>query len=129
MNGCRRPLADDQWWNFCGETDMGQTAPALCTECGGRFKLKEDTMTISDPRAELAGKAAIDNVRVTKGKAVYTIKDPKGHFYFSLIKSGFRIIGSLLLIILGFIADEPLLSYGAGMFFIAEILGIAEEMT
>lgn len=39
--GCRRPLALGQWWVFCGETDMGQTPPALCTECGGDYKLKE----------------------------------------------------------------------------------------
>lgn len=37
--GCRKRLALGQWWAFCGETDMGQTAPALCTECGGEFKL------------------------------------------------------------------------------------------
>jgi len=39
--GCRRPLADGQWWRFCGETDMGQTMPVLCTECGGDMRLKE----------------------------------------------------------------------------------------
>ena len=36
---CGKPLAAGQWWGFCGETDMGQTAPALCTECGGDLKL------------------------------------------------------------------------------------------
>lgn len=35
---CGHTLAKGQWWNFCGETDMGQTLPALCTECGGEFK-------------------------------------------------------------------------------------------
>ena len=30
---CGRILADFQWWTFCGETDMGQTMPALCVEC------------------------------------------------------------------------------------------------
>ena len=38
---CNKPLAAGQWWNFCGETDMGQTMPALCIECGGEYKLKE----------------------------------------------------------------------------------------
>ncbi len=58
-----------------------------------------------------------------------TGKDPGvGHFFLSLVKSAFRIIGSVLFIILGFVANEPLLSYGAGMFFVAEILGIAEEI-
>ena len=37
--GCKRKLAPGQWWNFCGETDMGQTLPALCTECGGSYIL------------------------------------------------------------------------------------------
>lgn len=39
--GCEKHLAEDQWFRFCGETDMGQTAPALCTECGGEYKLAE----------------------------------------------------------------------------------------
>ena len=39
MQGCNRKLADWQWFRFCGETDMGQTAAALCTECGGEYKL------------------------------------------------------------------------------------------
>lgn len=38
--GCRKRLATGQWWTFCGETDMGQTLPALCTECGGEYKLR-----------------------------------------------------------------------------------------
>lgn len=37
--GCKKRLASGQWFSFCGETDMGQTAPALCTECGGSLKL------------------------------------------------------------------------------------------
>ena len=39
---CGRKLADGQWWTYCGETDMGQTSPALCTECGGSFKLMKE---------------------------------------------------------------------------------------
>jgi len=39
--GCLKPLAHDQWFTWCGETDMRQTLPALCTECGGTYKLKE----------------------------------------------------------------------------------------
>lgn len=31
--GCGKKLAPGQWWNLCGETDMGQTAPILCEEC------------------------------------------------------------------------------------------------
>lgn len=37
--GCKRPLAKGQWWGYCGETDMGQTKPALCTSCGGTYRL------------------------------------------------------------------------------------------
>jgi hypothetical protein len=39
--GCRRALADGQWWKFCGETDMGQSLQALCIECGGEYMLAE----------------------------------------------------------------------------------------
>lgn len=39
--GCLRRLKDGQWWRYCGETDMGQTEPALCSECGGTFELDE----------------------------------------------------------------------------------------
>lgn len=41
---CSRALAEGQWWSYCGETDMGQTAPALCVDCGGPFKLKEPAL-------------------------------------------------------------------------------------
>lgn len=37
--GCKKRLAQGQHWAFCGETDMGQTAPALCTKCGGEYRL------------------------------------------------------------------------------------------
>jgi hypothetical protein len=48
--GCGHKLADDQWWKFCGETDMGQTAPALCEKCEkGGFKLKEPVVEESTP--------------------------------------------------------------------------------
>lgn len=35
--GCGSVLKEGQWFRFCGETDMGQTAPALCTHCGGEY--------------------------------------------------------------------------------------------
>ena len=40
-HGCGKQLAKGQWWGFCGETDMGQTLPALCTECGGHHILAD----------------------------------------------------------------------------------------
>lgn len=40
-NGCGCTLAPGQWWSFCGETDMGKSLPALCTDCGGKFEKKE----------------------------------------------------------------------------------------
>jgi len=43
--GCGKKLAKGQWWGFCGETDMGQTLPALCTHCGGAYILQEDEDT------------------------------------------------------------------------------------
>lgn len=36
--GCGATLEIGQYWGFCGETDMGQSMPALCVECGGEFK-------------------------------------------------------------------------------------------
>ena len=45
MSGCGRELRDDQWFLWCGETDMGQTAPALCTECGGEYVLSDTEKT------------------------------------------------------------------------------------
>ena len=40
--GCKRWLALGQHWNWCGETDMGQGPPNLCTECGGVNRLESD---------------------------------------------------------------------------------------
>lgn len=121
MSGCRTKLAPDQWWSFCGETDMGQTAPALCTACGGEYIRADDgSKTMMDPRADVAGQRVIE---------AYTSKDPgDGHFILSLVKSAARIIGCVIFIILGFATNEMLLCYGAGMFFAAEVLGIAEEL-
>lgn len=34
---CGKSLASGQWWNFCGETDMGQTAPVQCVECSPKY--------------------------------------------------------------------------------------------
>ena len=42
---CSRKLAAGQYWHFWGETDMGQGSPALCTRCGGSFKLDEEKTT------------------------------------------------------------------------------------
>lgn len=39
---CDKPLAAGQWWNYCGETDMGQTEPVSCTHCGGKLIRAED---------------------------------------------------------------------------------------
>jgi hypothetical protein len=47
IEGCKRKLAPGQYWSFCGETDMGQSLPALCTECGGEYKLLDPKPTDS----------------------------------------------------------------------------------
>lgn len=39
--GCGDKLAPEQWFKYCGETDMG-SSPALCTDCGGEFKVASD---------------------------------------------------------------------------------------
>lgn len=38
VNGCGVKLKEGQWWRYCGETDMGQTIPNLCKECGGEYE-------------------------------------------------------------------------------------------
>ena len=45
--GCNRWLARGQHWNWCGETDMGQGPPYLCTECGGTLKLETNTRRLA----------------------------------------------------------------------------------
>lgn len=70
---------------------------------------------------------AIDSAR--RAADTMTGKDPgEEQFILSLVKSGFRILGCLLFIVLGFTIDEMLLCYGAGMFFAAEILNIAAKV-
>lgn len=49
--GCGRQLAPGNWWNYCGETDMGQTAPAICEECSpGGFPLKTKPAPTNESR-------------------------------------------------------------------------------
>ena len=50
MMGCGRILKEGQWWGFCGETDMGQTLPALCKECGGEYKIAKPERFINDSK-------------------------------------------------------------------------------
>jgi hypothetical protein len=47
-NGCKRRLKGGQWWTFCGESDMGQTNPALCTHCGGDLLPVDDWIEHGD---------------------------------------------------------------------------------
>lgn len=35
---CGRLFEKENWWGYCGETDMGQTYPVMCTECYERLK-------------------------------------------------------------------------------------------
>lgn len=53
-NGCMRKLSPGQWWSYCGETDMGQTAPFLCTECGGSGKLEDGQQAPVDPTSKFS---------------------------------------------------------------------------
>ena len=45
---CGKKLEDGQYWRYCGESDMGQTSPVHCENCGGSLKLciKEKVMTV-----------------------------------------------------------------------------------
>lgn len=45
---CRKRIKDS-WWNFCGETDMGQTLPVLCKGCGGNFEIDTSPLPEAKP--------------------------------------------------------------------------------
>ena len=49
---CGRKLAPGQWWSYCGETDMGQTAPVQCVECEPRYGYLLDGASASDVDAQ-----------------------------------------------------------------------------
>lgn len=80
MSGCRKKLAQDQWWNFCGETDFG-SVPALCTCCGGEYILADD------PDAER--KVAELNVRLQKELEVMQSENKK-HDWVNYDNSGWQ---------------------------------------
>lgn len=44
--GCRRPLAEGQWYACCGAREF-DSMPVLCTECGGEFILKDPSPKLS----------------------------------------------------------------------------------
>ncbi len=53
----------------------------------------------------------------------------KGHFYVSLVKSGLRIVASGSIVAAGYIIPHgEWLIAGGVLLFLAEILGIAEEL-
>lgn len=54
--------------------------------------------------------------------------DMPGHFWVSLIKSGLRLGGAITFIVFGVVAHMPVLVWGSAAFFLAEILGIVEEI-
>lgn len=39
--GCKKRLAPDQYWSFCGDFEF-MAGPALCTECGGPYALARE---------------------------------------------------------------------------------------
>lgn len=39
--GCKKRLAPDQYWSFCGDFEF-MADPALCTECGGPYALARE---------------------------------------------------------------------------------------
>lgn len=54
---CGKLLKEGHWWHFCGETDMGQTMPVQCTECGGEYELASP-----DKQAEYEARKATRSV-------------------------------------------------------------------
>lgn len=71
---CGKILKEGQWWHFCGETDMGQTPPALCTECGGRFELASPEIQAEHQRKKAERMAELEKERgnATGGAYLYT---------------------------------------------------------
>jgi hypothetical protein len=58
-------------------------------------------------------------------------KDPsKGHFYVSLVKSFMRIAAGITLVLAGhdFVLMASWLMVAGGLFMVAELLGISEEL-
>jgi len=45
--GCRLPLAPGQHFQWCGETDMGQSVPTLCEECDSTFKRHPGALAVA----------------------------------------------------------------------------------
>lgn len=54
---CNKLLKEGQWWHFCGETDMGQTEPVQCTECGGQYELASPEKQAEHEAAKARAKA------------------------------------------------------------------------
>lgn len=52
----------------------------------------------------------------------------KGHFYVSLVKSALRLVGASCLVALGYTISMPLMIAGGVLLFVAEVLGIVEEL-
>lgn len=59
MKTCGKPFAPGQRWAFCGETDMGQTAPVQCVECDPKygFMLRGATPEQADAQAKKVAEA------------------------------------------------------------------------
>lgn len=67
--GCRKAIKDS-WWNFCGETDMGQTLPVLCKGCGGDY----DLMTEDELKERRK-----NNEKIKADQKQWEIDNPKEH--------------------------------------------------
>lgn len=67
--GCKRSIKDS-WWNWCGETDMGQTLPVLCKGCGGKYDL------VSDEELE---QIKIKQIKTKQDKEKWIKENPEDH--------------------------------------------------
>lgn len=68
MKTCGKPLAPGNWWGYCGETDMGQTAPIQCNECDpidGLPLLEKTQMSNNLRQAAQAALEALDAMHKT----------------------------------------------------------------
>jgi hypothetical protein len=79
-DGCRARLAPGQHWGYCGETDMGQTLPALCTQCGGEFRRKDESWEVQVQALRVSGTREGDRVLIAapEGSLGHRYNDQEG---------------------------------------------------
>lgn len=88
-DGCGASLAACQWWKFCGETDMGQTLPALCTSCGGQY-IREDGLMANHEASEKTKLSVVDAQKMIT-KILRDLEKSTGQLVESICLTGINV--------------------------------------